>query len=218
MDEILEKINKLREKIEYYSRKYYVEDSPEISDFEYDRMFYELKALEDEHPEYYDPASPTVRVGGKALDKFEKRTHTYPLKSLTDVFSYDELRAFINRLEEDFGKLEYSVECKIDGLSTAIHYKNGSLVYAATRGDGVVGEDITENIKTVRSVPLKIDYTGTFEVRGEVFMPRASFEALNAERDENGEALFANPRNAAAGSLRQLDPKITKLPLSRKNS
>ena len=209
MDEIFEKIKKLREKIEYYSRKYYVEDSPEISDFEYDRMFYELKALEDEHPEYYDPTSPTVRVGGKALDKFEKRTHTYPLKSLTDVFSYNELRAFINKLEDDFGKLEYSVECKIDGLSTAVHYENGSLVYAATRGDGVVGEDITENIKTVRSVPLKIDYTDTFEVRGEVFMPRASFEALNAEREENGETLFANPRNAAAGSLRQLDPKIT---------
>ena len=209
MDETFEKIKKLREKIEYYSRKYYVEDSPEISDFEFDRMFYELKALEDEHPEYYDPTSPTVRVGGKALDKFEKRTHTYPLKSLTDVFSYDELRAFINKLEADFGKLEYSVECKIDGLSAAIHYENGSLVYAATRGDGVVGEDITENIKTVRSVPLKIDHTGTFEVRGEVFMPRASFEALNAEREENGEALFANPRNAAAGSLRQLDPKIT---------
>ena len=209
MDQILQQIEKLRKLLEYHGRKYYVEDSPEISDYEYDKMFYELKTLEEEHPEYYDPSSPTVRVGGRALDKFEKRTHSYPLKSLNDVFSFDEVRSFCGKLEADFGKLVYSVECKIDGLSVAIHYEGGTLVYAATRGDGNVGEDITENIKTIRSVPLKIGYTGTLEVRGEVYMPRASFEALNKEREENGEALFANPRNAAAGSLRQLDPKIT---------
>jgi len=209
MEEIYARISKLRELLEYYSRKYYVDDDPVISDYEYDKLFYELKSLEDAHPEYYDPSSPTVRVGGSALDKFEKRVHTYPLKSLTDVFSYDELRAFCEKLEEENGELEYSVEYKIDGLSTAIRYENGALVYGATRGDGNVGEDITQNIKTIRSVPLRIAYDGVLEVRGEVFMPRGSFEELNALREETGENLFANPRNAAAGSLRQLDPTVT---------
>ncbi len=209
MDQILQRIAYLRKTLAYHSRKYYVEDSPEISDFEYDKLFYELKALEEAHPEFDDPNSPTKRVGGAALSKFEKITHTVPLKSLTDVFSYDELRSFCNKLEAEFGALEYSVECKIDGLSVALHYEGGRLIHAATRGDGTVGELITENARTIQSIPLTIDYDGTLEVRGEVYMPRSSFEALNRQREENEESLFANPRNAAAGSLRQLDSKIT---------
>ncbi len=208
MEEAAEKIAHLRERLEYYSKKYYIDDAPEISDAEYDRLFYELKALEEEHPELYDPNSPTVRVGGAALDKFEKIVHTYPLKSLADVFSYDEVRDFCARMSK-YGDVEYSVECKIDGLSSAIRYEGGSMVYGATRGDGFVGEDVTSNLKTVKSLPLKIPYLGKLEVRGEVFMPKESFAKLNAEREENGEALFANPRNAAAGSLRQLDSKVT---------
>ena len=209
MIEIKDRIEELRKKIAYYSRKYYVEDSPVISDFEYDKLFYELKALEAENPQFFDPNSPTVRVGGSALDKFEKIEHTVPLKSLTDVFSYDELTSFCNSISEKYGKTDYSVECKIDGLSCAAHYENGELVYGATRGDGAIGENITENLRTIMSLPLKIGYKGTLEVRGEVYMPRKTFEALNREREESEEPLFANPRNAAAGSLRQLDPKIT---------
>ena len=206
---IIEKeIKELRQKIEYHSRKYYVEDSPEISDYEYDKMFYTLVRLEEENPEFADVNSPTRRVGGKALDKFEKVTHTYPLKSLSDVFSYEELGDFVRKIKADYPDATFSVECKIDGLSVAIHYENGELVYGATRGDGLVGELVTENIRTIGSVPLKINYTGTLEVRGEVYMPKSSFERVNAEREENGEVLFANPRNAAAGSLRQLDSKI----------
>ncbi|MBQ5602601.1 MAG: NAD-dependent DNA ligase LigA, partial [Clostridia bacterium] len=205
---IIEKeIKELREKIEYHSRKYYVEAAPEISDYEYDKMFYTLVRLEEENPEFADVNSPTRRVGGKALDKFEKITHTYPLKSLSDVFSYEELGDFVRKIKADYPDAEFSVECKIDGLSVAIHYENGELVYGATRGDGLVGELVTENIRTIGSVPLKIDYTGTLEVRGEVYMPKSSFEKVNAIREESGEALFANPRNAAAGSLRQLDSK-----------
>ncbi|MBQ7354415.1 MAG: NAD-dependent DNA ligase LigA [Clostridia bacterium] len=209
MDQIKERIDHLRKTLAYHSRKYYVEDAPEISDFEYDKLFYELKALEEAHPEYDDPNSPTRRVGGAALSKFEKITHTVPLKSLTDVFSYDELRTFCSKLEAEFVALEYSVDCKIDGLSVALHYEGGNLIYAATRGDGAIGELITENARTIQSIPLTIDYDGALEVRGEVYMPRSSFEALNRQREENEESLFANPRNAAAGSLRQLDSKIT---------
>ncbi len=205
---VQQEIEKLREILRYHARKYYVEDQPEISDVEYDKLFYRLVALEEAYPEYYDKNSPTVRVGGKASDKFEKLTHTVPLKSLTDVFSYEELRRFLERLEGDHGALSYSVECKIDGLSVALHYENGALVYGATRGDGVIGEDVTNNVRTVRSLPLIIPYDGLLEVRGEIYMPKAAFDALNAEREANEEALFANPRNAAAGSLRQLDPKI----------
>ena len=209
MNTVMEEIKKLRELLNYHSRKYYVEDSPEISDVEYDKMFYRLVKLEEEYPEYRDANSPTVRVGGKASDKFEKITHNVPLKSLTDVFSYEELERWVTKLEDEFGALSYSVECKIDGLSAALHYENGVLIYGATRGDGTVGENVTPNIRTIRSIPLEIPYQGMLEVRGEIFMPREAFEALNAEREKNEEALFANPRNAAAGSLRQLDPKVT---------
>ncbi len=209
MSETEVQIRRLRDIVSYHSRKYYVEDSPELSDYEYDKLFYELKALEEAHPEFADPNSPTVRIGGKVLDKFEKITHTVPLKSLTDVFSYGELTDFYTKLAAEYGKLDYSVECKIDGLSVALHYENGNLIYAATRGDGTVGEEITANARTIGSVPLTIPYKGRLEVRGEVYMPRSAFEALNGRRAEAEEPLFANPRNAAAGSLRQLDSSVT---------
>ena len=206
MDDIKRRIDELRKKLEYHSVKYYIEDAPEISDYEYDMLFRELKVLEDEHPEYYDANSPTVRVGGKALEKFEKVTHTVPLGSLTDVFSFDELREFLDKTGIAD---EYSVEAKIDGLSVALRYENGAFVRGATRGDGNVGEDVTSNLRTVRSIPLTIPYSGTLEVRGEIYMPRKSFELLNERRREKGESEFANPRNAAAGSLRQLNSAIT---------
>jgi len=205
-NETAQRVRELRSLLEYHAKKYYVDDSPEISDFEYDKLFYELKRLEEENPELDDPNSPTKRVGGAPLDKFEKVTHTVPLGSLTDVFDFDELRdAFFARIGDGTA---CSVECKIDGLSVALHYEGGSLVYGATRGDGTTGENVTQNLRTIRSIPLTIPYDGVLEVRGEVFMPHSSFEALNSAREENGEALFANPRNAAAGSLRQLDPNI----------
>ncbi len=205
MDALLQKIKELRKKLEYHAYKYYVEDAPEISDYEYDMMYRELQQLEAEHPEYDDPDSPTKRVGGQALAKFEKVRHTVPLGSLTDVFSFEELKSFIlSTGEED----AFSVEAKIDGLSVALRYENGRFVRGATRGDGTVGEDVTANLRTIGSIPVTIPYTGTLEVRGEVFLPRNRFEKLNAEREAAGESKFANPRNAAAGSLRQLDPRI----------
>ena len=205
MNETEKEMRSLEKKLEYHSRKYYVEDSPEISDFEYDEMFYRLKKLEEENPLLASSNSPTKRVGGAVLDKFDKVTHEVRMGSLRDVFSFDELKDFIDKTPAS----GYSVECKIDGLSVSLVYENGELVIGSTRGDGITGENVTENLKTVRSIPLKIDYTGHLEVRGEVYMPRGSFEALNAKRSENGEQLFANPRNAAAGSLRQLDSSIT---------
>ncbi|MBQ0102157.1 MAG: NAD-dependent DNA ligase LigA [Firmicutes bacterium] len=192
--------------LDYHSINYYVDDSPEISDYDYYMMFRELRNLEKEYPEYDDENSPTRRVGGAALDKFKKVTHNYKLASLRDVFSFGELEEFLDQAGPDD---EYSVEAKIDGLSVALHYEGGKLIRGATRGNGTVGEDVTENIKTIRSIPLTIPYTGMLEVRGEVYMPRASFEKLNAAREQSGEPLFANPRNAAAGSLRQLDSRIT---------
>lgn len=208
MSDIALKIRQLREEIAYHAKRYYVEDAPEISDFEYDRMYAELLALEETHPEYFDPASPTQRVGGAALDKFEKVTHTAPMNSLSDVFSFEELSAFLDRVSEIIPNAAYSVEPKIDGLSVSLRYENGVLVTGATRGDGVVGEDVTQNIKTIYSVPLTLTEPLSLTVRGEVYMPRATFYKINEKREAAGEALLANPRNAAAGSLRQLDPKI----------
>lgn len=201
-------IEKLRRQITYHAARYYNDDAPEISDFEYDRMYARLCRLEAEYPEFDDPLSPTHRVGGVALDKFEKVTHEVPLNSLTDVFSFDELGQFLDHVRESFPDTVYSVEPKIDGLSVALTYENGRLVRGATRGDGNVGEDVTQNLRTVRSIPLILNEPLTLTVRGEVYMPRAVFERINAEREKNGQALMANPRNAAAGSLRQLDPKI----------
>ncbi|MBE6672928.1 MAG: NAD-dependent DNA ligase LigA [Ruminococcaceae bacterium] len=204
--EIQEKLKELRDLIEYHRRKYYLDDAPEITDFEFDRLYRELEDLERLHPELDDPNSPTKRVGGTVAEKFDKYRHTVPLKSLRDVFSMDELQQFLADTE---GNGQYTVEPKIDGLSVALQYENGRFINGATRGDGTVGEDVSDNLRTVRSIPMSIPYKGRLIVRGEVYMPRSSFEKLNAEREENGEALFANPRNAAAGSLRQLDSSIT---------
>ncbi len=200
----------LRKKIIYNSKLYYENDAPEISDYEYDMMFRELQEIEEEYPELKTPDSPTVRVGGKALDRFEKYTHTVRMGSLTDVFSFDELRDFTDRIDIELGVVtEYSVEPKIDGLSVSLIYRDGIFVKGATRGDGEVGEDVTENLKTIKSIPLKLNESVPYLcVRGEVYMPKSVFSELNAVREAAGQALFANPRNAAAGSLRQLDPKI----------
>lgn len=206
--ELEEKIKKLRRQLLYHAKRYYVDDDPEISDFEYDRMYAELLKLEAEHPEFYDPASPTQRVGGAALDRFEKVTHAVQMNSLTDVFSFEELEDFLTGVAGTLPGAEYSVEPKIDGLSVALRYENGVLVQGATRGDGFVGEDVTANIKTIFSIPLTLPEPLSFTVRGEVYMPRAVFQKLNEKREAAGLSLFANPRNAAAGSLRQLDPKI----------
>lgn len=208
-DEIFQKISQLRREVAHHAKLYYVDDAPVISDYDYDRMFYELLALEEAHPEYFDPASPTQRVGGKPLDKFNKVTHRVRMDSLSDVFSYEELTDFVTRVHAELPDAQFSVEPKIDGLSCSLIYENGVLVTGATRGDGVTGEDITQNVRTIFSIPLTLPEPLSLTVRGEVYMPRAVFERLNAKREMNGEALMANPRNAAAGSLRQLDPQIT---------
>ncbi len=208
MNEIFERIKELRKTLSYHAKRYYVYDDPEISDFEYDRLYAELVRLEEENPEYFDPTSPTCRVGGKPLDKFEKVTHTVQMNSLSDVFEYEEIKDFVNRMASIVENPVFSVEPKIDGLSVALTYENGVLTNGATRGDGTVGEDVTQNIKTINSIPLSIDKPLSFCLRGEVYMPRKVFYALNEERENKGQQLLANPRNAAAGSLRQLDPKI----------
>ena len=210
IESVKKEILSLRAEIEKNARLYYEEDAPEISDFEYDRMFRRLQDLEAEYPSLDSPDSPTKRVGGRALDKFEKFTHTVRMGSLTDVFSFEELDAFLERMREGLGEEpRYSVEPKIDGLSVSLIYENGVFVRGATRGDGFVGEDVTENLRTVRSIPLKLSEPIPYlNVRGEVYMPRRVFEETNLQREAEGQPLFANPRNAAAGSLRQLDPKI----------
>lgn len=203
--------DELRELLAHHSYLYYVEDAPQISDYEYDKLFYELVALEEKYPEFDSPTSPTKRVGGKALDKFEKVTHAVRMGSLSDVFSYDEVRDFVAKTNEKLGKATvFSVEPKIDGLSVSLVYENGEFSLGSTRGDGTVGENVSENLKTVRTIPMKTkDALPHLEVRGEVYMPREAFAALNEKREAEGEQLFANPRNAAAGSLRQLDSKVT---------
>ena len=208
--EIQHEIDKLRREIEYHSMLYYVMDAPVISDYEFDMLMQRLKALEAEHPELITPDSPTQRVGGQALSQFEQVRHQVPLESLTDVFSYDELFAFGDRMDDLLTEPhDYVVEPKIDGLSMSLEYENGVFVRGATRGDGAVGENVTENLRTVRSLPLRIENAPErLIVRGEVYMSKAVFAELNAEREIRGEALLANPRNAAAGSMRQLDPKV----------
>ena len=212
-DEAKARIDTLRAQIAYHQKRYYDEDAPEISDAEYDRLFYELIKLEQEFPALDSPDSPTKHVGGHASSRFEKVTHAVRLGSLQDVFSYEELRAFLAKTEETLGYAPaYSVECKIDGLSVALEYRNGRFVRGATRGDGDVGENVTANLMTIGDIPniLTRDDIPALTVRGEVYMPHDAFEALNREREENEETLFANPRNAAAGSLRQLDAEITR--------
>ncbi|MGM9548740.1 MAG: NAD-dependent DNA ligase LigA [Faecousia sp.] len=204
-----ERLDQLTELLKEAGYRYYVLDDPTMEDFEYDRLYRELEELESAHPELARADSPTKRVGGEILSQFEKVTHPVPLMSLQDVFSMEELNDFLEKTIAAEGNAEFSVEPKIDGLSVALEYVNGQFVRGATRGDGTIGEDVTENLKTIHSIPMTIEGAPSrLIVRGEVFMPKKSFEKLNQRQEEAGKPLFANPRNAAAGSLRQLDPKI----------
>ena len=209
------RIEELRKTVEYHANRYYNEDKPEISDFEYDMLMVELKNLEKQYPELITKESLTQKVGGKVKEGFKKVEHEVPLQSLQDVFSFEEVTEFLNRIEkqaEENGikEVTYVVETKIDGLSAALEYKNGEFIRGATRGNGLVGEDVTENLKTIKTIPMKIKDQIDITVRGEVFIAKKEFEQMNLEREENEEELFANARNAAAGSLRQLDSNITK--------
>jgi DNA ligase (NAD+) len=204
-----EKIKELKDKINYHNYRYYVLDSPEISDYEYDMMMRELIELEEKYPELKTPDSPTQRIGGEPLKFFEPFTHKVPMLSLANAFSIAELKDFDRRVRSAVGDVEYVVELKIDGLSVELIYEEGIFTVGSTRGDGFVGENVTSNLKTIKSIPLKLKDNLNLIVRGEVFMPKAAFERLNARRLKEGKSLFANTRNAAAGSLRQLDPKIT---------
>ncbi|MDI3477809.1 MAG: ligase [Thermoanaerobacterium sp.] len=206
---IEERIKELKDKLNHHNYMYYVLDRPEISDYEYDMMMRELIKLEEEHPEFKTPDSPTQRIGGEPIKEFEPFTHVVVMQSLANAFTEGELRDFDRRVRSSVGDVEYVVELKIDGLSVELIYENGIFTIGSTRGDGFVGENVTNNLKTIKSIPLRLKDNLNLIVRGEVFMPRASFEKLNEERELNGESLFANPRNAAAGSLRQLNPKIT---------
>ena len=204
------RIDELVELLNYHSKLYYVENRNEISDYEYDMLQNELKALEVDNPELIRADSPTQRVGGEAVSDFEKVTHTVQMGSIQDVFSYDEVRSFIENVRSTFGDAQFVVEPKIDGLSVSLEYRNGELTVGSTRGDGFVGENVTHNLKTVKAIPLSInEKLSLLEVRGEVYMPRETFLKLVDEQELNGEQPFKNPRNAAAGSLRQKDPKIT---------
>lgn len=208
--DVQKEIIRLRRELEHHNKLYYVLDAPVISDYEYDMLMQRLKALEAEHPELVTPDSPTQRVGGAALSQFEPVRHQVRLESLTDVFSYDELLSFGERMDALIARPHgYVVEPKIDGLSMSLEYENGIFVRGATRGDGITGENVTENLRTVRSLPLRIENAPErLIVRGEVYMSKAVFQELNEQREINGEALLANPRNAAAGSMRQLDPRV----------
>ena len=208
------RIEELRKQVEYHAKRYYDDDEPEISDFEYDMLMVELRNLEKKFPEFNSKESLTQKVGGHVKEGFEKVTHEVPLQSLQDVFSIDEVKEYVQKIEEkaienDIENNKYVVETKIDGLSAALEYKNGKFVKGATRGNGLVGEDVTENLKTVKTIPMQLNENIDITVRGEVFISKQDFEKMNQEREENEQELFANARNAAAGSLRQLDSKIT---------
>lgn len=205
---VLDRINFLKDEINKANYKYYVEDNPSISDFEYDQMFAELKRLEEENPLFISPDSPTQRVGSVS-EKFFPHKHKYRLYSLDNTYEYDDLEDWYKKIVKEYNDQELVCELKIDGLAMALTYENGVFVRGVTRGDGITGEDITNNLKTVKAIPLKLFEPVSVEVRGEVYMPKESFEKLNEENLKNGEKLFANPRNAAAGSIRQLDSKIT---------
>lgn len=209
MTDVQKEMQRLTEQLLYHARRYYNEDAPEISDFEYDKLQVRLRQLEAEYPQFARPDSPTQRVIGAVLEGFEEVRHPYPMESLQDVFSFEEIREFDSRMKARFDNVEYTVELKIDGLSVCLEYENGKLVLGATRGDGKVGENVTENIKTIFDVPMTVDTEQEhLWIRGEVYMPNKVFDRLNAQREAAGEQLFANPRNAAAGSLRQLDSSI----------
>lgn len=203
-----ERLNEIKKLLNEYNYQYYVLDNPTVSDQEYDRLMQELQKMEVEHPEWLTSDSPSQRVGGQVLDNFTKITHQRMMLSLGNCFNEDELITFDDRIREVYPNVEYVCELKIDGLAVSLVYADGRLDYGATRGDGTIGEDITHNVKTIKSIPLSIDYDDDFEVRGEIYMPKSSFEKLNHQRKEAGETLFANPRNAAAGSVRQLDSSI----------
>ena len=204
-----EEMKELRDTLNAHGYRYYVLDDPQISDYEYDHMLRRLEDLEAEHPEEITADSPTQRVGGRTLSEFQQVNHPVPLESLQDVFNGDEVREFLERMDETIPQSEYSVEPKVDGLSVALEYRDGVFYQGATRGDGHVGEDVTENIRTIRSIPMTLpEKLPRLIVRGEVYMARSVFDELNAQREIRGEPLMANPRNAAAGSLRQLDPKV----------
>ena len=214
-NEAKERIEELRKKTEYFAKKYYDEDKPEISDFEYDMMMVELRNLEKEFPEFKSKDSLTEKVGGHVKEGFQKVTHEVPLQSLQDVFSIEEVNEYIEKTNEkakenNIKNKTYVVETKIDGLSSALEYREGKFVRGATRGNGLVGEDVTENLKTIKTIPMELNEKINITVRGEVFISKKDFEKMNKKREEEGEELFANARNAAAGSLRQLDSKITK--------
>ena len=204
------RIDELKEITSYHAKKYYDDDNPEISDFEYDMLMMELKSLENQFPELITSDSLTQHVGGTVKEGFEKVEHEVPLQSLQDIFDFDELLAFDERVKKSLetDNIKYIVETKIDGLSVSLEYKNGIFVRGATRGNGLVGEDITENLKTIKNIPKKLKENIDITVRGEVFIGKKEFEQMNEEREKNEEILFANARNAAAGSLRQLDSKI----------
>ncbi|MCB9498374.1 MAG: NAD-dependent DNA ligase LigA [Bacillales bacterium] len=205
-----ERIQELKSKINKANYEYYVSDNPSISDFEYDMMMAELIRLEEENPEYKTLDSPTLRVGGVALDKFRKVVHEKEMKSLSDLFSYEEVFSYLEGIEKITGKEEYSMELKIDGLAVSLKYEKGYLKEASTRGDGLVGEDITLNAKTINSVPLRLKEDIDVSVRGEIYLKKENFEKINEERKAQGEELFKNARNAAAGTIRQLDPKVVR--------
>jgi DNA ligase (NAD+) len=212
--EIQSRLEQLKKEIEHHNYLYYVEDQPEITDYQYDQLMRELLGLETEYPELKSPDSPSQRVGGKPLTMFDSVKHRVPLLSLDNTFNAEELRAFDQRIKKSLNTesdIEYVAELKIDGLTVALTYENGLLIQAATRGDGSIGEDVTANVKTIKSIPLRLAHGSQINlgVRGEVYIKKADFERLNRERERLGEALFANPRNIAAGSLRQLDPKIS---------
>ena len=206
---VKDRISELRDVLNYHIERYYNDDNPEIEDYEYDMLMRELKELEDKNPELITSDSPTHRVGGRADGQFEPVVHSVRMESLQDAFSYDELRDFDRRVNDAGKKTGYIVEPKIDGLSVSLEYENGLFVRGSTRGDGDVGEDVTANLRTIRSIPLKLKESVNIEVRGEVYMPHSVFKNIVTEQELNGEKVFKNPRNAAAGSLRQKKPEIT---------
>lgn len=208
MNEIQKRVDELHNMLNQYSYEYYVKDNPTVPDSEYDQLLRELINIEDEHPEYRTADSPTVRVGGQAQSTFEKVQHDTPMLSLGNAFNADELRKFDQRIRDNIGEVTYMCELKIDGLAVSLKYEDGQFVQGLTRGDGTTGEDITENLRTIHAIPLKVDAPLTFEVRGEAYMPRQSFLKLNEEKEAKDEQPFANPRNAAAGSLRQQDTRL----------
>ena len=221
--ELVTQVMSLREQLRYHNHRYYVLDAPEVSDAQYDELFQQLKKIEQSYPELQTPDSPTQRVGGEAISAFQTIVHTVPMLSLGNAFSSEELKDFERKLKDrlettDISELEYCAELKLDGLAISLIYENGLFKQGATRGDGATGEDISHNLKTIRNLPLQLNTLNPpslLEVRGEVLMPKAGFDKFNAEAQLKGERLFANPRNAAAGSVRQLDPNIAaKRPLA----